>query len=156
MQEKREDAGVVRNLYAGKLFPARQLELFRNKGWMFPQREIARGARIHPLPYSASQLSDVTTRSGDNRYDLADYISRNRVAGLLVLKDGKIVFEHYDAGNDDSTQWVSMSLAKSITTTLVGAAVRDKLIRSVDDPLIRYLPELVGTGYEGVAVRDLL
>src|SRR5690606_31159036 len=54
------------------------------------------------------------------------------------------------------SRWISMSMAKSISTTLVGAAIQDKLIKSVDDPLTRYLPELAGGGYDGVSIRHLL
>lgn len=150
-------AALTRAAYAGRLFPDRQLELFRNRGWLFAQREIARGKNVLPLPRAPAQLNDVRIKSivgGDA--DVVDYVSRNRVAGLLVLQHGKVVLEHYEFGNDAATPWISMSVAKAISSTLVGAAIHDKLIRSIDDPLQRYLPKLAGTAYDGVSIRQLL
>jgi CubicO group peptidase (beta-lactamase class C family) len=74
-------------------------------------------------------------------YDIYDYVSRNRVAGLLVMKDDEVLLEHYDLGIEASTRWLSMSMAKSFSTTLIGAAIQDGYIKSVDDPLVTYLPE---------------
>lgn len=154
--DESDAARLTRNAYAGKLLPVVQLELLRNRGWIFAQREIRRGNHVRPLLRATHQIEDVGITIASGQYDLADYVSRNRVAGLLVLKDGKISLEHYDLGNDASTPWVSMSVAKSIGTTLVGAAIRDGLIRSIDDQLAYYLPQLIGTGYDGVTVRHLL
>jgi CubicO group peptidase (beta-lactamase class C family) len=151
-----DGAACARQAYAGKLFPDRQLKLFRDTGWAFSTRTVARGAKVYPLPRAAQQVIDfpVLTKSGD--YDVIDYVSRNRVAGLLILKQGRIALEHYEFGNDEQTRWISMSMAKSISTTLVGVAIRDGYIHSVEDLLVRYLPELAGGGYDGVSIRHLL
>ena len=85
-----------------------------------------------------------------------DYLSLNRVSGLLILKDGKIAFERYELGNNEATRWMSMSIAKSIASTLVGVAIKDDYIKSIDDPVTKYLPTLVGSAYEGVTVKNLL
>jgi CubicO group peptidase (beta-lactamase class C family) len=85
-----------------------------------------------------------------------DYMSLNRVSGLLILKDGKIAFERYELGNNETTRWMSMSVVKSITSTLVGAAIKDGHIQSIDDPVTKYLPTLAGSAYEGVTIRNLL
>lgn len=148
-----EDA---RQAYAGKLFPNHQLKLFRDTDWVFSTRLVARGSKVHPLPRAEQQVADFDVRTKDADYDLVDYVSRNRVTGLLILKHGRIALEHYEFGNDARTRWISMSMAKSIATTLVGAAIRDGYIRSVDDPLTEYLPQLAGGGYDGVSIRHLL
>ncbi|MBL8271292.1 serine hydrolase domain-containing protein [Steroidobacter sp.] len=150
------DAEQTRLAYSGRLMPDRQLLMFRNQGWAFAQRRIARGASVRSLPLAASQLEDVAIISGGAQHDLFDYVSRNRVAGLLILHRGQVIQEHYEFGNDAHTPWISMSIAKSISTTLLGAALRDGLIRSLDDQLTRYLPVLKSTGYDGVTLRQLL
>lgn len=157
-QAKARDAAQlrVRNAYAGKLLPADLVDLFRRHDWTFAQRDIVCGNKPYPLPKAASQLEDVTISTRNGQFDLADYVSRNRVAGLLVIKNGRVLLEHYDLGNDEHTRWPSMSVAKSISTTLVGAAIRDGAIRSVEDLLTRYLPELHGTPYADVTIRHLL
>jgi CubicO group peptidase (beta-lactamase class C family) len=146
----------ARDAYAGKLLPDAQLRLFRETQWGFATRTIHRGGAVQELPRADIQLQDLVVRSKGLEFDLADYLSRNRVAGLLLLKRGRIAFEHYDLGIDANTRWISMSMAKSVSTTLVGAAIKDKFIGSVDEQLTRYLPELRGTSYDGVSIRHLL
>jgi CubicO group peptidase (beta-lactamase class C family) len=150
------DGEEARLAYAGKLLPATQLRLFRDPNWVFATRKVARGKHVLPLVRASRQLTDLPIQANGTQYDLPDYISRNRVVGLLILKQGRIVLEHYEADIDADSRWISMSMAKSISTTLVGAAIHDGLIGSVDDPLTRYLPQLAGGGYDGVSIRHLL
>ena len=149
-------ASEARDAYAGKLLPDTQLRLFRDTQWVFATRTVARGAAIQELPRSDIQLQDIAVRSKGQDFDLADYLSRNRVAGLLLLKRGRMALEYYDPAIDAGTRWISMSMAKSVSTTLVGAAIKDGLIGSVEEQLTRYLPELRGTSYDGVSIRHLL
>jgi CubicO group peptidase (beta-lactamase class C family) len=90
----------------------------------------------------------------------ADYLLRfmnaQRVRGVLVLQDGKIRLERYVAPHGPATRWNSFSVAKSITSTLVGAAMQDGYIRSLGDPVTRYISALRGSAYEEVTVRQLL
>jgi CubicO group peptidase (beta-lactamase class C family) len=79
-----------------------------------------------------------------------------RVSGVLVLKDGKIVLEKYGLGRKPTDRWTSFSVAKSLTSTLVGAAIQDGKIKSINDPVTAYIPELKGSAYEGVTVRQML
>jgi CubicO group peptidase (beta-lactamase class C family) len=79
-----------------------------------------------------------------------------RISGLLVLKDGKIVLEKYGLGRKPTDRWTSFSVAKSITSTLVGAAIQDGKIKSLNAPVTDYIPELKGSAYEGVTVRQML
>lgn len=89
-----------------------------------------------------------------------DYFQRfmndQRVHGVLVLQDGKIRLERYTAPQGPLTRWNSFSVAKSITATLVGAAMHDGDIKSLDDDVTRYINELRGSAYDGVSVRQLL
>jgi hypothetical protein len=94
--------------------------------------------------------------SAGRQYDLADYLSLNRVAGLLILKNGRIALENYELGNNGTTRWLSGSIAKSITSTLIGAALKEGRIKSLNDPVTAYLPRLSESAYEGVTIRNLL
>lgn len=84
------------------------------------------------------------------------FMTRGHVAGLLVLQDGKVRLERYSAGRGAANRWASFSVAKSVTSTLVGAAIREGAIRSVDDPVTAYLPALTGSAYDGVTIAQLL
>jgi CubicO group peptidase (beta-lactamase class C family) len=151
-----EEIGTVRQIYDGTLYPDIQAQTFRNIGRLFPTRTIRRGTHVYPLPMSAAPLKGIEFASAGKKYDIYDYISLNRVSGLLVLKDGKIAFERYELGNKETTRWMSMSMVKSISSTLVGIAIKDGYIKSIDDPITKYLSTLAGSAYEGVTVRNLL
>jgi Beta-lactamase len=151
-----EEIGTVRQIYDGALYPDIQVRTFRNIDRLFPTRTIRRGTYVSALPKSRSPLQSVQFVSAGKKYDLYDYMSLNRVSGLLVLKDGKIAFERYELGNTETTRWMSMSVVKSISSTLVGAAIQDGYIKSIDDPVTKYLPTLAGSAYEGVSIRNLL
>jgi CubicO group peptidase (beta-lactamase class C family) len=89
-------------------------------------------------------------------YNLDSYLELNRVAAILVLHQGQVKLERYRFGNSKRTRWMSMSIAKSITSTLVGAAIRQGYIRSLLDSVTRYVPALTGSAYDGATVRDVL
>jgi len=84
------------------------------------------------------------------------YVADNNIAGLIVVQDGRIRLERYGRGYSRQGRYTSFSVAKSLTSTLVGAAVRDGAIKSVDGPVTRYIPELAGSAYDGVSVRQVL
>ncbi len=84
------------------------------------------------------------------------YLAGQRASGIVVLQDGKVRFERYGLGFDADGRWTSFSVAKSFTSTLVGAALRDGAIRSLDDKVSEYIPDLRGSAYDDVSVRQLL
>ena len=148
--------GTVRQMYDGALTPEMAVHTFRNIDRLFPTRTVAHGAHPKPLPPSPAPLGPVHFRDGRTSYDLEQYLDLNRVAGILVLTHGRIALERYRYGNSERTRWMSMSVAKSITSTLVGAALAQRRIASLSDPVTQYVPSLSGSAYDGVSVRDIL
>ena len=73
-----------------------------------------------------------------------------------MLHNGKLRLERYALGHSAEGRWVSFSVAKSLTSILAGAAIKDGSISSVDDVVTRYIPELRNSAYDGVTVRQLL
>lgn len=122
---------------------------------IFKTHVIKRGAKVHPLPMAATQIAPTWSYAGKD-WTVDSYMAANRVSGLLVLKDGRIVLEKYGLGRKPADRWTSFSVAKSVTSTLVGAAVQDGKIRSLDAPVTDYIKELKGSAYEGVTVRQML
>src|SRR5205085_6595646 len=104
----------------------------------------SRGEKIYPLP-AGRPLPTFKFVSNGKDYDLYDYVSLNRVSGLLVIKDGRIAFERYELGNTEKTRWMSMSIIKSFTASLVGAAIKDGYIKSLEERVTAYLPQLAGS-----------
>ena len=85
-----------------------------------------------------------------------DYLSRNPVTGLLIAKDDQILFEHYQYGRTDRDLLISQSMVKSITGVLIGIAIAEGAIKSVDDTADTYVPGFKGTEYGKTPIRDLL
>ena len=87
---------------------------------------------------------------------LTDYLSRNPVTGLLIAKDDQILLEHYQYGRTDRDRLISQSMVKSITGVLIGIAIAEGAIKSVDDTAETYVPGFKGTEYGKTPIRDLL
>jgi CubicO group peptidase (beta-lactamase class C family) len=122
---------------------------------IFPTKRVKGSTHPYPLPKAAQELAVPYTVDG-KAMDSAGFMAANNVAGLLVIKDGRIMVERYRLGLTAQGHWNSFSVAKSITSTLVGAAVKDGFIKSLDDPITRYIPGLKGSAYEGVTMRAML
>ncbi|WP_415354937.1 serine hydrolase domain-containing protein [Halioglobus sp. Uisw_031] len=84
------------------------------------------------------------------------YMREQRTAGLVIIQDGKLRLERYGLGFDANGQWTSFSVAKSFTSTLVGAAIKDGFIKSIEDKVSDYIPHLKGSAYDAVSIKQLL
>lgn len=146
----------MRQMFDGAMRPDLAVSTFSHSDRLLPVRTIRRGGAVSALPKADAPLPAIRFEDRGHHFDLPDYLAINRVAGLLIVKDGKVVLEEHELGTTADTRWISFSMAKSITSTLVGAAVQDGLIRSIDDPVVRYVPALQGSAYDGVSVRDVL
>jgi CubicO group peptidase (beta-lactamase class C family) len=110
-------------------------------------RDVPAGHRPTPLPPGPPLKLAL---------DVDAYMAGQRSAALVVLHDGKLRLERYGLGFDAAGRWTSFSVAKSITSTLLGAAVRDGAIRSMDDKVSEYVPQMKGSAYDDVSIRQLL
>ncbi len=141
----------------GYLFwkPAEQAIGYRNMEKIFPTRVIARGPTVSPLP-AASEPFDVHYEFAGAKLDTAAYMKATNVSGLIVIQNGRILLERYGLGRKPSDRWTSFSVGKSVTSTLIGAAIRDRYIKGLDAKVTDILPELTHTAYDGVTVGDLI
>jgi len=120
----------------------------------FAVHVVSRGAHVRSLPVG-NPLKILIKLKG-RLVSIDAFMEAEHTAGLLIVKDGKIRLEKYRLGYGPEGRWTSFSVAKSLTSTLVGAAIKDGYIQSVDDPVTRYIPGLKGSAYEGVTVKQLL
>jgi CubicO group peptidase (beta-lactamase class C family) len=88
--------------------------------------------------------------------DVDAFMASQRKAALIVVHDGKVRLERYGLGFDAQGRWTSFSVAKSVTSMLVGAALADGHIRSMDDKVSDYIPQMKGSAYDDVSIRQLL
>ncbi len=135
--------------------PNIQAEGFLHWDRIFATRTIARGARVNGLPQAPRELAVRYTDQGRD-CGIDDLMRDEHLSGLLVLKNGVIQLERYALGLTPTTRWQSSSMVKSLASTLIGAALHDGLISSLDDAITHYLPDFSGTAYDGVSVRHLL
>ena len=135
--------------------PQQQSDGYRSMETVYKAETEKRGKKVHPLPLAAKQIAPTWEHEG-KAWTVDSYMAAYNVSGILVLKDGKIVLEKYGMGRRPQDRWTSFSVAKSVTSTLVGAAIQDGKIKSLSAPVTDYIPELKGSGYDGVTVRQLL
>jgi CubicO group peptidase (beta-lactamase class C family) len=119
---------------------------------LFPSDRAAHGAHVHALP----QGRPLAVEGRDASTWLASYMDRYHVAGVMVLEDGHVRLQRYAKGFSPTQRWTSFSVAKSVTSTLLGIALQQGYIRSMDDTLGTYIPELRGSAYADVTVQQLL
>lgn len=132
--------------------------------WSIPQRDAAFRA-LDGIPVLAKAN---TIKAGGKAFplpkgepitiatDVDNYMKDQRTAGLVIIQDGKIRLEKYGLDFDAKGRWTSFSVAKSFTSTLVGAAIRDGYIKSIDDKVSDYIPDLKGSVYDDVSIKQLL
>lgn len=122
---------------------------------IYPSNRVAKPGASSPLRRADEEIA-LTYRFGDASYGIEDYLDRNPVTGLLIARGDEILFEHYRYARTDTDRLVSHSMAKTITSMLLGIAVEEGAIRSIDQPAADYVPELAGTEYGKTPIRALL
>ena len=141
----REDARV----YVGRAASAGGLEK------RLPHRVVAKGPQPAALPRAATDTAFRYQHDG-KQHSVDDYLEHQRVTGLLIVKDGSVVLERYQYGRGPATRFLSASMAKSIVGVLVGIALEEGHIRSLDDLAMTYVPALTGSLYGDTSIRHLL
>jgi len=132
--------------------------------WSVPQRDaafraldrISLLAKWHVIPASSAPKPLPQGEPLKLPIDLDAYMASQRSAAIVVLQGGKLRIERYGLDFDKDGRWTSFSVAKSFTSTLVGAALRDGFIKSMDDKVSDYIPDMKGSAYDDVSVRQLL
>ncbi|MFL2838365.1 MAG: serine hydrolase domain-containing protein [Pseudohongiellaceae bacterium] len=133
-----------------------QIVRFRNWDRFNPVREIRAGDYTLELPARQFDWSQFSYEVDGESFSLDDYMVNNHTGGVLVIEDGELLLERYGLGNDEQTLWISFSVSKSVTSMLLGAAIKEGYIQSVNDPVSDYLPRLRGSSYDAVSIRDVL
>lgn len=118
---------------------------------IYPSIQISKGKEI----ISFEELKNLTPKWSD-KTTLSSYMKDNHVKGIIVVQNNQIRLEEYAEGVDQNTLWTSFSVAKSISSLLVGVALNEGEIESLEDPLQKYIPEFRGYDYGKVTVRQLL
>jgi CubicO group peptidase (beta-lactamase class C family) len=148
---------IGRVLFARSMFSGRdQVENFRSMHSMFAGHVVHRAAKPYLFAEGTRLSLPKTFLNAGKTEDTESFLAATDTTGLLILKDDKLVFEQYWRGNSAGTAWIAWSVSKSFTSALVGIAVHDGAIASIEDPITKYVPELKGSAYDAVRIKDAL
>jgi CubicO group peptidase (beta-lactamase class C family) len=127
---------------------------FSNLDRILPHTTLRKAASPLRLPAAGEARIEYWFR--DRTCTLDDFLARQRITGLLLIKDGEILVERYQYDRNASHRFVSHSMAKSIVSLAVGIALSEGKIRSLDDAVAKYEPKLAGSPYGETSIRNLL
>ena len=134
----------------------RRVAFAHTNAWM-PTRPLYPSASPYALETEIDDsLSSVTYKVDGETFTVADLLSREPLMGMAVVNGSTIKLEHYAADHGPESVWISFSVTKSFTSTLIGAAIKDGFIGSVDDKVEDYLPRLKGSDYGRVTLKNIL
>lgn len=153
-QPGRESAAIY-ELRRKMLDPAFMALTFHTMDSIYQTQMVAAPAKASPLP-RAERALDFTYDYDGRTHAAEDVLEDTFTNALMIIKDGKIVYERYRNLTNPQTRFTSMSMSKSVVSLLAGFAVDHGDIRSLDDQVTVYIPELKGTAFDGVTVRDVI
>lgn len=130
--------------------------LFTHMAEVLPSCKVAKSSVPVPLQRAPRDLSAVQYKGPLFSYTLKEHVDKNNVMGLMVVRDGKIIDQHYRSERRETDLFTSFSMAKSIISILIGIALDEGLIKSLDDPVSRYTSRINESSYSKVSIRSLL
>ena len=148
---------VERIQFSATLFSgAEQYENFNRVKEIYPTTKLTAATTPYRFPEGEPMaLPDTYTFNGE-KLPTEDFLATTDTSALLILEDGRLRFENYYLTGGETVPWISMSVAKSYIATLLGMAVEEGKIDSIEDPITRYVPELAGSAYDGVRIKDVM
>jgi CubicO group peptidase (beta-lactamase class C family) len=150
--------GAAAGYPAGARAASSQIEHLVNTyshfGELFSSRQVRRATT--PWLFKRAAEPAISYKFGTEQRSISDYLGQNPTTGLLIAKDDTILYEHYQYARTDRDRFLSQSMAKTITSMLIGIAVSEGKIKSIDDPVSTYVPGLAEAEYGKTSIRDLL
>lgn len=147
-----ERMAFVTSLFSG----AEQYERFNRLAEVFPNHHLAASSQPRRFPLGKEMLLPATYDHAGVTRDTGTFLRETDTAALLVIRDGQLVTEQYWLTGGPDVHWMSMSVGKSFVSALIGFALQDGYIDSIEDPITRYVAGLKGSAYDGVRIKDIL
>jgi CubicO group peptidase (beta-lactamase class C family) len=148
---------IRRALYQGSLFSgSEQAENFVRQSDYYPVNRMAASANPFHFPQGTPLVLPTDFTYDGTSVNIEEFLTDTDTAALLILKDGHLVYENYWLTGGRQVQWLSHSVSKSFVSAAVGLALRDRFIRSLEDPISDYVPVLKDSGYNNVRIKDVL
>ena len=155
--------GIAQRIQAGELdasplfLPtAERRVVFANTDYFAPVRGIVPNETVYALSPQPTDFTDLTYVVEGQSYSLGSFLEQASLMGMMVVQGHDVLLEHYAPDHGPTSRWISFSVTKSVTSLLIGAAVQDGYITSIDAKVTAYIPRLRGSPYDAVSIRDLL
>ncbi|MDD4729552.1 MAG: serine hydrolase [Dysgonamonadaceae bacterium] len=129
---------------------------FIHMGEYLPIKTVEKPDQPFLFPRIENRALPADFAHNGSTYNTMQYIDSSYTQGLLVIQNDTIQYESYWRGQKEDIQHISWSMAKSYISALFGIAMEEGFIKSIDQTVDEYLPELKGSGYEGVKIKDVL
>lgn len=161
---QKEVAAFIERLRMGDLdanvllYPTsdRRVAFAHINAWM-PTRPLFAAESPYPLSTEIDRsLADVSYQVAGETFSVRDFLAREPLMGIAVVEGDTIRLEHYAKDHNPESVWISFSVTKSFTSTLIGAAIKDGFINSIEDRVETYLPRLKGSAYGAVSIKNIL
>ena len=161
---QKEVAAFIERLRMGDLdanvllYPTsdRRVAFAHINAWM-PTRPLFAAESPYPLSTEIDpSLADVSYQVAGETFSVRDFLAREPLMGIAVVEGDTIRLEHYAEDHNPESVWISFSVTKSFTSTLIGAAIKDGFINSIEDRVETYLPRLKGSAYGAVSIKNIL
>ncbi len=122
----------------------------------FLSKDLIKSETPFFFPRKANVKLPEKIKSQETIFDTGQFIDSSGTQGLLVVQDDTLVYENYWRGQQAASKHIAWSMSKSYVSALFGIAMEEGFIESIHLPVDHYLPEMKGSGYEGVKVKDVL
>ncbi|WJG10173.1 serine hydrolase [Aliiglaciecola sp. LCG003] len=127
------------------------LSLYKN----FNANKIEASTEPFHFPQALSPLPESFQWQG-NTFSVSEFLQQSGTTGFMVIKDGQIRYENYFQGHAQDKLHISWSMGKSFLSALFGIAIEEGYIANIEQQVTEYVPELIGSGYDGVRIKDVL
>ena len=129
---------------------------FKSMHRIYPTRSVEVNDNVYVLNRNERDLNEASYEVDGVRYTVGDFLASPYMKGFIVVQNNEILLEKYSNDHSETARWVSFSVSKSVTSMLIGAAIKDGFIRDINEPVTYYLPRLRDTPYETASIKDLL
>ncbi len=143
---------AVKHLFDKELI----VDNFRGMNELVETTIVQKGDKPHTFARGEDMVLPETFSYGGKDHNTQEYLDHIQNTGFLILWNDTIVHEEYNLGHEPSTQHISWSVAKSFISTLMGIAIAEGKIKSIEERVTDYVPMLKGSGYDGVRIKDVL
>ena len=142
----------VTSLFSGK----EQFQNLNRVHTLFPKTTVLPSS--NPLLFQLDEPKELPTKFifEGKQVDVDEYLLRTDTAALLIIENGKIKYENYWLTGGPDEHWFSFSMAKSFISALIGIAIHQKYINSIEDKITFYVPQLKNSAYDNVRIKDIL